>query len=139
MLLGADGSAAMFKEIKSLKLLLVPIVHEVFTSQRSRLDVWTPSKVTRKENPKFKANLISFYGSNDDSTGKVKCMILNDYLNTETVIDSHIFKASTLGNGLESFGLKPVDVHNKRNGILLYEKIMLHIRSIQDRICFECS
>ena len=137
-MLGADGSAAMSKEIKSLKLLLVPIVHEVVASQRSRLDIWTPSKVTRKENPNFKANLISFYECNG-STGKIKCMILNEYLSTDIVIASHIFKAATLGKGLESFGLKPVDVHNKRNGILLYEKIMLHIRSIQDRICFECS
>ena len=102
----------MFTEIKSLRLL-VPIVQEVVTSQRSRLDVRTPSKVTRKENPNFKANLLTFYGSNDDSTGKVKCMILNEYLPTETVIASHIFKASTLGNGLERFGLKPVDVRNK--------------------------
>jgi hypothetical protein len=108
--------------MKFLKRVLVPIVHEVVTSQRIRLDVWTPSKVSRQENKRFKAKLIDFYKC-DDYSGNIKCMILNEYLPKDIVIGSHIFKASTLGIGLNCFGLKPTDLYNERNGFLLYKNI----------------
>lgn len=100
------------------------MAREVVISQRRRLDVWTPSKTSRVENPDFKANLINFYQRFDPSDPTiVKCMILDVFLPKHIVIGSHIYKASTLGVGLEDFGLKQTDLFNVRNGLLLYESI----------------
>jgi hypothetical protein len=109
---------------EQMQKLIVPIAKEVIVSQRRRLDVWTPSKVSRDENPGFKASLISYYQCADPmNPNVVKCMILNQYLPKNLVIGSHIYKASTYGSGLEDFGLKMTDLYNERNGLLLYESI----------------
>jgi len=88
---------------KFTQKVIVPLAREVIISQRRRLDVWTPSKVSRDENPDFKANLITFYNCADPTIPSdpniVKCMILNEFLPKSIVIGSHIYKASTYGSG----------------------------------------
>lgn len=107
-----------------LQNLIIPLAKEAVVSQRRRLDVWTPSKASREENPDFKAKLITYYKSVDPTNPQaIKCMILNQYLPKNIVIGSHIYKASTYGSGLEDFGLKATDLYSERNGLLLYESI----------------
>ena len=114
----------MLEDQARLHKIIIPFAREALVSQRRRLDIWWPSKVTRDENPDFKAKLIRFYGRNHPTDSNlVKCMIINEYLPKNIVIGSHIYKASTYGSGLEDFGLKETDLYNERNGLLLYDSI----------------
>jgi hypothetical protein len=88
------------------------------------MDNWHGSKVTRTEQPEFKANLKAFYNCEHvDDERKIKCMILGGYFDSRVVRASHIWKACTLGAGLEEFQLEDVDLYNERNGLLLHENI----------------
>lgn len=92
--------------------------------QNIRLDVWTPSKMSRSENPGFKSKLIVFYRrSNPLDTNQIKCMVLDQFFDKSVVIGAHIWKASTQGKYLEAFGLHSDDVWSERNGFLLYKSI----------------
>lgn len=113
----------MAKSLDFIAKALLPIYKEVALNQNNRLDPWTPSKVTREQNPDFKEKLIQYYDRKDVGTTQVKCMILDKFLPKHLVIGAHIWKASTLGRGLEAFGLRVPDVWSERNGLLLYEGI----------------
>jgi hypothetical protein len=120
--LAGNFDPGLVEDVKFLRNIMVPLAKEVVRSQQNRLDVWTQSKVTRVENPEFKRKLIKFYECGARH-GRVKCMVLNEGLPSDLVIGAHIYKSSTLGNGLEEFGLKRTDVYSERNGLLLYATI----------------
>lgn len=117
------GTSDVTKTLDYIVKVLYPIYKEVALNQNTRLDPWTPSKVTREQNPDFKEKLIQYYKRMDKNTTQVKCMILDVYLPKHVVIGAHIWKASTLGRGMEAFGLRVPDVWSERNGILLYDGI----------------
>ena len=55
--------------------------------------------------------------------GFMKCMASGMVLPQHLVRAAHIWKYATGGEGLEVFGLRIVDVHNTRNGLLVAEKV----------------
>ena len=101
---------------------------EVIKQRALRLNVWDSmtitSKVSRKENPYFKDNLIEYYGCRHcTNTDLIKCMVLNEFLPRKLVSASHIFPVSTRGSGLDEYNLQSEDLWNVRNGLLLYKPI----------------
>jgi hypothetical protein len=121
-----------------LERIIIPIAQEVVKQRNIRLDIWTPSKITREENHDFKQRLILFYQcQHSTNPNLVKCMMLNDFLNKKRVKASHIYKVSTLGIGLDDFNLVQPNLWNERNGLLLYTTI----EDAFDRkeVCFMCN
>lgn len=61
-----------------MKKLILLFAKEAVASMRTRLDVWTASKVSKDEDPDFKTKLIAYYQKADPmNPAIVKCMILN--------------------------------------------------------------
>lgn len=80
---------------------------------------------------KFKNELINYYQCGDPANmNKIKCMILNQFLNKSDVIASHIIpleKASTL----VLTGHSRTEKWSPRNGLLLYKPIDQAFENLQ--------
>ena len=102
---------------------------------RLELDCWdTSSNRTREEQEDFKNKLIVFYQCGTNETKRVKCMIMGKFFDRAYVRASHIWKSATNGIGLPSFHLREGDVHNERNGLLLFESIETNFD--RKKLCF---
>ena len=109
-----------------LAAVLGPLVREALVVRRQRLNPWRSSNRSRDEQAEFKEALLAFYScAPAEAAGKpmVRCMVTERMLPRPVVIASHIWKHSTLGVGLDEFGLRPVDVSSARNGLLMCSKI----------------
>ena len=109
-----------------LAAVLGPLVREASVVRRQRLNPWRSSNRSRAEQAEFKEALIAFYScAAAEAAGKpmVRCMVTDRVLPRPAVIASHIWKHSTLGVGLEEFGLRLADVSSARNGLLMCSKI----------------
>lgn len=110
------------KKNEKFHQIFLTIVKEVMHQKRKRLDVWTPSKRTLAEHQGFKETILDFY-QRRDGHDQVYCMVLNRSYPRNQVRATHIWKASTFGDGLTEFGLKKEDVSSPQNGLLLAEGI----------------
>jgi len=97
---------------------------ETVIQKRKRLDVWTPSKRSMKEQADFKDKLIAFYKRDDPKDPNMLfCMVLNRGYPRVNIRAAHIWKHATHGEGLEEFQLDASDISSERNGFLLAEAI----------------
>lgn len=102
---------------------------------KNELDCWdTSSNRTREDQEDFKNKLIMFYQCGTNETKKVKCMIMNKFFDRGCVRAAHIWKSATNGIGLPAFKLEESDVHNERNGLLLFESIEKNFD--RKKLCF---
>jgi len=102
---------------------------------RGEMNVWTPSKKSRSENPDFRKELITFYQREDPNNhNNLICMVTNKSLPKEQVIASHIWKAASNGKNLDAFGLPARNVNTERNGFLAVKPIEDAFDDL--RVCF---
>jgi len=125
-----------FNKKMSKKLKMLDFIgKEIVILKRKRLDVWTPSKRSQKEQYEFKKKLINFYGCEDPkNSNNLFCMVLDQPFERTKVIAAHLWKYSTYGEGLDEFGLKADDVSSPRNGIIIADGIEAAFDSKQ--LCF---
>ncbi|CAF3498219.1 unnamed protein product [Rotaria socialis] len=102
---------------------------------KENLDCWeSSSSRTKDEQDDFKNKLIIYYKCGAQNMKQIKCMVLNKWFDRCIVRASHIWKAATKGVGLNEFQLHESDIHNERNGLLLYESIEKAFDS--KKLCF---
>ena len=116
-------------QIQQLHLLKL-LSEEVNKTRKSRLNCWEKQSAWTtgsQQNPRFRQKVIRYYQRESLSRKSVKCQILNEYLPhavaQNTIIATHIWKASTRGKDLEEFGLCTKDINNARNGMFLTKGI----------------
>lgn len=107
--------------------LLPMLFQEAQRARVKRLDPWTSAHRTKIEQAAFKQSLLMFYARREPDTPVdppwARCMASGAVLPAPLVKAAHIWKHATGGDGLEEFGLKPLDVHSSRNGLLLASQL----------------
>ena len=107
--------------------LLPMLFQEAQRARVKRLDPWTSTHRTKIEQAAFKQSLLMFYARREPDkpvdTPWARCMASGAVLPAPLVKAAHIWKHATGGDGLEEFGLKPLDVHSSRNGLLLASQL----------------
>ena len=118
-------------QIQVQQLALLKLVAEEVNKQRTiRLNCWERESARTtgtKRSPKFRKKVIKYYQRESSSRKSVKCQILDKYVTHEaaedTIIATHIWKASTRGKDLGEFGLSDKDANSARNGLFLTKGI----------------
>ena len=112
---------------EQLVRLLPMLFQEAQRARVKRLDPWTSTHRTKIEQAAFKQSLLMFYARREPDkpvdTPWARCMASGAVLPAPLVRATHIWKHATGGDGLEEFGLKPLDVHSSRNGLLLASQL----------------
>lgn len=90
----------------------------------SEYDIWTETGPRdRKEQEKFKKELLKYYNRSNIWGNKVQCMVTNEWHKRSKVIGGHLWMSKTRGKGLLKFGLGFSDLLSPRNGLLMLEPI----------------
>jgi hypothetical protein len=91
----------------------------------SEYDIWTERGRSVAEQADFKRRLVKYYNCKNwwPFGTKLRCMVTNEWLSPDVVIASHIWKSSTRGKGLLTFGLTINDLTDPRNGLLVLKDI----------------
>jgi HNH endonuclease len=83
----------------------------------------TSAATSSASQSKFKRDVRSFYSSHADSSGRLKCMILGEFIDSSQVIAGHIFRKSNKEDIYDLLGIEESDINNPRNGLLLFKCI----------------
>jgi hypothetical protein len=92
--------------------------------ETSALDPWEdlPSSSSRSRK-NFRISVSTYYHGSDNAKAP-RCMVSGSQATGDKgVVAAHIWPYSSLGLGLERFGLAKEDVHGPRNGLLLLKQI----------------
>ncbi|EFJ40379.1 hypothetical protein VOLCADRAFT_108168 [Volvox carteri f. nagariensis] len=85
---------------------------------------YTASKAsTSRKGDDFKKKLEKFYENTPDEEMKLRCMLLDIKLPKTLVTGAHLFKYCWHGHINTLLGLKPREINNPRNGLLLFKPL----------------
>ena len=116
---GGAGASALLRNLE-------PILDEIRRQRLQRLDPWRSNNRSVQEQADFKTALLEFFqcdAGTDATRPTAKCMVSGEVFPRPVVIASHIWKHCTGGVGLEEFGLREIDIHSPRNGLLMAPEI----------------
>ena len=134
------GLEELLRGLLPLLEVLPDVLREVGRSRRSRLNCWERESIRTtgsRRSSTFRSQVISYYKRASNSKKSVRCQILNEYVfraQATNIVAAHIWKVSTVGDGLQDFGLEHGDVDSPRNGLFLTKGIVDAFD--RQRVCF---